>query len=329
MSTSSDSGPGGPRNEVPPEHTVFVVPQDAILSRGDEDVDLLELWDVVWSGRWAIVGITAALLSLAVAYAFTATPWYRAETLLAPADEQSTRGVVGQLSGLAGLAGLAGIGVGGGGNAESIAILRSRDFARPFIEERKLLSVFFAEEWDDEAGRWRSTDPESHPDIRDAVDYFDENVRSVSEDTQTNLVTLAIEWTDADVAAEWANTLVARLNDYMRQRALVEAEANVAYLRQELSSTNVATLLQSVGVLLETELQKLMLARGNDEFAFRVIDRAEVPKRSQRPRRILIIGSGFVFGAALSVVLVLLRHAVRKGRSRSISKSGGTTREVS
>ena len=74
----------------------------------------------------------------------------------------------------------------------------------------------------------------------------------------------------ADIAAAWATDLVARLNDNMRLRALTEAERNVEYLHGEMAATNVATMRESIGSLLETELQKLMLARGNEEFAFRV-----------------------------------------------------------
>src|SRR5690606_2767647 len=110
------------------------------------------------------------------------------------------------------------------------------------------------------------------------IRYFDDNVRSISEDDETGLVTLTVEWIDPEIAAEWANILVERLNERMRRRALLEAESNVGYLQEELAKTGVVTLQQSISRLLESELQKLMLARGNEEFAFRVIDRAQVPK---------------------------------------------------
>ena len=70
----------------------------------------------------------------------------------------------------------------------------------------------------------------------------------------------------------------------MRQRALAEAEANVKYLRREFESTSIVALQQSISGLLENEMQKLMLARGNSEYAFRIIDRAEVPRAPSKPR---------------------------------------------
>jgi hypothetical protein len=75
-----------------------------------------------------------------------AREWYRAEVLLAPADEKDSASLGGQLGGLAALAGVR---VGSGGeSAEAIAVLRSREFAREFIEDFDLLTVFFADEWD-------------------------------------------------------------------------------------------------------------------------------------------------------------------------------------
>lgn len=293
------------------EPMIFVMPAEGMPERSQEEIRLLDLWNVLWQGKWLIIGVTAAFAALSVVLALTATEWYRVEVLLVAADERSTS-AAGQLGGLGGLVSLAGISVGGGGNVEPIAVLRSRDFTRAFIEDMHLLPVLFAEAWDAENGRWMVEDPADQPDIRDAIRFFDQNVRSVSEDTRTSLVTLSIEWTDPEIAAEWANSLVIRLNQHMRQRALAEAEANVAYLEKELADTNVATLRQSIGRLLETELQKLMLARGSEEFAFRVIDAAEVPKIRERPKRTLFVMSATAIGGLLSVFFVFIRNAVRQ-----------------
>ena len=159
-----------------------------------------------------------------------------------------------------------------------------------------LLPVFFANKWDMQGGRWKSADAADWPDTRDGVKYFDEKVRSIQDDKKTGLITLAVEWKDAKLAADWANLLVDRVNDDLRARALREAESNVAYLQRELSGATIVTLQQSIGRLLDSELQKLMLARGKKEFAFRVIDRAETPKWRYRPQRALIVSFAFFLG---------------------------------
>jgi uncharacterized protein involved in exopolysaccharide biosynthesis len=136
-------------------------------------------------------------------------------------------------------------------------------------------------------------------------------VRKVDEESSTGLVTLSIDWRDPELAASWANLLAVRLNDHMRQRALAEAEANVKYLRHEFETTPIVALQQSISSLLENEMQKLMLARGNAEFAFRVIDRAEVPRVESKPRRVLIVVLATFLGGMLSVFVVFIRDVVR------------------
>jgi uncharacterized protein involved in exopolysaccharide biosynthesis len=62
-----------------------------------------------------------------------------------------------------------------------------------------------------------------------------------------------------------------------------------------------------------------MLARENKEFAFRVVDRAEVPKWRVWPKRAQVVALATLLGGALSIYLVFLRDAIRRRR-------GGVTR---
>jgi uncharacterized protein involved in exopolysaccharide biosynthesis len=81
-----------------------------------------------------------------------------------------------------------------------------------------------------------------------------------------------------------------------------------------MASNNIVTLEQSISRIMETEMQKLMLARGNDEYAFRVIDHAQPPRVRSRPRRSLLVASAFVVSGMFSLLLVFIRAAFRKSR---------------
>ncbi len=311
----SNAAPEAPQQAAEAdERLVYVVPRDA-LGREASEISLLDLWIILWDGKWLGVAITGLVTIAAVIYALLATEIYRAEMLLAPAEERTAQGLSGQLGGLSGLATLAGISVGGGGNAEPLAVLQSRVFLREFIEKRNLMPILYPDLWDESRGRWIVAEGEAAPDVRDGVRLLQDSVLTVSEEAGTGLVRLGVDWTDPDVAADWANDLVARLNDRMRQRALVDAEQNVSYLQEQLASSSLVTLQQSIGRLLETELQKLMLARGNEEFAFRVLDPAEAPKNRVRPYRTLIVALAIIAGGMLSLLIIFLRHAVRSKKN--------------
>jgi uncharacterized protein involved in exopolysaccharide biosynthesis len=297
------------------ERIVYVMPSDCLVVPPGRSGSLRELTQRLWDGRWTIIGVTLLCALASVAYALMAQEWYRAETVLAPSDEKSMPDLLGSLGGLASLAGVS---IGGGGSEEPVAVLRSREFTSKFIEDLSLTTVLFSRKWDAANQRWKPSDPEDWPDTRDAVTYFDRYIRSVSIDKKSGMVTLSIRWTDPNEAADWANKLVERLNARMRERALEESTRNVAYLQAEIARTGVVSLQQSIGRVLEGEMQRLMLAKGNPEFSFRVIDPATPPRRRSEPRRAFIVIATTLLGGAFAVAWVLAIPAFR-GRQQVAS----------
>ncbi len=278
----------------------------------DDEFDLLGPILVLWASRWLIVAIVSLCLIGGLAYGLLVPKRYQARVVLFPTNNKAVPSGLGQFSGLASLAG---INIGGGGNTqEPIAVLRSRDFARDFIDEEDLASILLSGGWGAKYGLWRSA--ERRPDIPKAVEHFDKDIRSVAEDKRTGLVTLSITWEDPVVSAQWANALVNRLNDSMRSRALAEAERNIKYLQSQLGTTSVTSLQQSISKVMESEMQKLLLARGEEEFAFKVIDRATAPRKSVTSITAVVFLS-LVIGGLVSVAVVFVRRSVGRRRMAS------------
>jgi uncharacterized protein involved in exopolysaccharide biosynthesis len=274
-------------------------PQNSLPQAYDDEIDLWALWDTIWSGRWLIIAITALFAIGGVTYALLAAESYRADVVLAPAEKKSLPAALGQLGGLASLAG---VNIGGGGGQEPIAVLRSKGFLREFIQAQNLQPVLLADARDGETA-----------DIRDAVKRF-ELLRTVTEDKKTGLVSVSMRWKDPVTASIWANAMVRQLNDKLRSQALQEAQRNVDYLQKEIAGTSVVSLQQSMGRVLEGEMQKLMLARGSEEFAFKVIDPATPPKQRESPKRTLITLVATLAGGFIGLLAVFLRKALRDRR---------------
>ena len=317
METSNSSSPSTvPAGADPGGRLVYVVSQDGPTASADDEIDLFRLFSTLWRSRWLIMSMTAVFAVGAAVYASFLPPMYTASVVLSPVREEPLSGLATQLGGLASLAGISRL---GRDSTEAVAVLRSRDFARAFIEEQGLLPELFPKVWDATAGRWTVEEP---PTLSDGAGFFAGTVRDVEEDSTTRLVTLSIEWGDPELAAAWANLLAVRLNDHMRQRALVVAETNVKYLRHEYENTPIVALQQSISALMESEMQKLMVARGNSEYSFRIIDRAEVPRGKSKPRTTLIVAVATFFGGMLSVFLVLVREMVRNRKAVPTSTTG-------
>jgi uncharacterized protein involved in exopolysaccharide biosynthesis len=274
----------------------------------------------LWERRWWIAATILVFSAGFTAAAFLTTPVYRASTVLVPAS--SGRGGTGSLTAaleqFGGLAALAGISSGSAGSAaeESIAVLRSRAFTEAFISDEQLMPELFHSRWDAPGRRWMG-DARTVPTSAQAFKIFDK-LRTVSRDNKTGLITVQVDWRDPELAARWANELVARVNAEMRARAIEHADAAVGYLNSELAATTVVETREAINRLLEAQINLRMLANVTREYAFRVVDKALPPDRhdSIRPQRLLLLVAGPCFGFWAGVLGVLALGAIRRPASQ-------------
>jgi len=234
--------------------------------------------------------------------------------LLSPVATSAAGGGLSGLSSLApqlsGLAALAGISIGeDSGKAESVAVLQSDALTQRYIREQNLLPVLFARLWQPQTKSWKTDDPDDTPTVWKANEYFKRKVRRVSEDKKTGLVRMTITWKRADLAARWANDLVKLTNEYLRDKTVREGERNIAYLKEEALKTDVVGVRAAIYTVLESQIKAVMLARGREEYALKVIDAAVAPERAVFPQPTLWIAGGFLLGAVGSVAFLLLRRA--------------------
>jgi hypothetical protein len=215
----------------------------------------------------------------------------------------------------------ANIGLNATGYQEALAVLRSRQFTEAFIEDQHLLGELFPRKWDAEHQRWRGG--VVPPTAAQAYKYFDSSIRSIYEDRRTGLITLHIDWRDRAEAAAWANELLRRLNAEMRSRAIRQANASIGYLEKELTSTTVLPTRDAISHLMEAQVNERMLANVTEEYAFRVVDKAMPADRRdvERPKKLILVGVGFVVGTLLGVVAVLVVDGLNRISAVSASRA--------
>ena len=130
-----------PLKEGSTAQKVVYVLQQPEPAAGQDEIDVEQLAGVIWRRKWWIAGWTGLLTALAVVYALVATEWYRAEAVLMPRDSRSGAGLAGQLAQFGGLADLAGLSLGQNSKQEPLGVLRSKGFARRFIEHNDLVET--------------------------------------------------------------------------------------------------------------------------------------------------------------------------------------------
>ena len=279
------------------------------------NIDLRAMFEELWRSRWLVIAVSVLATVVGVAYALVAQPYYRAEIAVIPVDSNPTNKLMSQFGGLASLVG---VNVGAANDAEPMAVLQSREFATYFIEKHQLLPVLFAARWDATARTWRG--PKSKwPDSRDGVTVFNERIRRVLQDRKTGVITITVTWKDPQLAANWAKAIVDDVNEQLRTRTIARSQANVNYLKAQIAATDVVALQQPAGKLLELEMQKLMLANSDPQFAFRVVDESRAPKKPLTPRKKLVVVGALIVGILLACLFVVVRMLVRQARSASRS----------
>lgn len=311
MSRNSDHSTSG-ELEVS-ARSVYIALPDA----PPEGVDLAELWLTLWYGKWFIVAVTAIFAVASIFYSLSIEPVFRSEVILAPV----TRNTASNLGGLGGLANLAGIRLDANTDSRHAeAVLESKDFLGKFILDNNLLPVLFKEEWDDANERWKTDDPALQRDVRDGIRVFRRSIFSLTEDPQSGLLTLAIEWSDPDTAADWAGKLVKRVNELIRSEDIAESERKLEYLNEQLNEASLVELRLAISRVIEEQISAMMLAQSQQEYAFDVIDPPMVPKERVRPKRTLIVIIGTLLGGFISALVLIGRLGAKRVAAKASAR---------
>jgi len=298
----------------------------------DDEIDLRELFGIIWQGKWWIIAITFVFAVGSVIYSLSLPNIYKSEATLAPTEEASGGGLSQMAGQLGGLASLAGVNLGGGNTDKTtiaLEILKSRAFIKGFVEKYDILPELMAvEEWNRGSGvvfnnelynpdtkEWvREVEPPKQPEPSswEYVKVFRESVLEVSKDDTTGLVTIAVNHQSPEVAEQWVVWLIEEINNHMRERDIQEAQRSLEYLDKELQSTSLSDMQQVFYQLIEKQTQTIMLANVRPEYIFQTLDPAVVPEQKAKPSRALICIIGTFLGGFLSVGFVLVRNIFRK-----------------
>jgi uncharacterized protein involved in exopolysaccharide biosynthesis len=272
----------------------------------EDEIDLRQLIKTLWAGKGLVILCTVVVAAVAASYALLATEIFRSQASVQIRDEDRA----GLTSELGGLAALAGISVGARNQNRELALsaLKSRAVIQRMIEEEELLPILYADDWDADNKRWRTSNP---PTPWKAYDKFTNGVLSVSVDRNTGIVTIAIQWEDPALAAAWVEALIVRVNTFVNEATVREAEQNLEFLNQQAQTTSVVELQKTIFSMMESEIKRLMVARNPETAPLRVIDPAVVPERPVRPQRALIVIVGVLSGGLLGGAIVLARSALR------------------
>ncbi len=307
--------------------------QFAPASPGDDEIDLRELFSVIWQGKWLIIAITAVFAIGSVAFAIMQPNTYKSEALLAPASEEQGGGLSALAGQFGGLASMAGINLGGSGGVDktqmAIEVMKSRQFAKQFIQKHNILPdlmavdkwnisdnsiIYDAELYESDTNKWvrEAKAPfKPEPSMQEAYKEF-KKVVTISSTKDSGLVTISVEHYSPVIAKKWVSWLVEDINSVMKERDVTEANRSSEFLNKQIALTNVADIRSVLYKLIEEQAKTIMFAEVRDEYVFKTIDPAFVPEEKAGPKRAIICVLGTLLGAMLAVMAVLIRYLFKK-----------------
>ena len=296
----------------------------------DDEIDLRELFGVLWAGSRKIIAITAVFAFVSVIYALSLPNQYISTSVLAPAQSDSSdlSGALGQLGGLASLAG---VDIGGGTSSEAkIAqeIMKSWSFIDDFIVDNDLaVELCAVQGWSKESDELLINDGAYDTENKQWLGQNECGVTGlpsswvlfetfsdrlvVSENKKSGLVTVSIEYYSPQIAKQWLDMYVANINAHMQLRQVEKVTNNINYLQDQIEKTSIAEMREVFYTIIEQQTKNKMVAEASPEYAFVAVSPSMVPEEKSQPQRAFICIIGTLIGGILSVLLVLIMHYAR------------------
>ncbi len=292
----------------------------------NDEIDLAEVFSLLWSKKRLIASITSIAAILSVLYSLSLPNIYESKALLAPAaSEDSLKSKLGNLASLTSIAGVS-LPPEFTNSKEAIARMKSLQFFSNNILPRiKLEDLMAVEEWipeqntliynenlfDSDKNKWVrnvSYPRKTIPSEQEAFKVFKRMV-SITEDTKTLFISISVEHKSATIAYEWLNIIIDQINETMRKIDAQKAENAITYLTEKSKSTNIQSSKDAISNLLENQIQTLMLTSSDDrEYVLKVIDAPVVAELKSKPSRAMICIIGTLLGGILSLVVVFLQN---------------------
>lgn len=301
----------------------------------DDEIDLRELFGIVWKGKWIIIAITFVFAVGSVLYALSLPNIYAAEAKLAPTEEAQGQGSLRDMGGqLGGLANLAGLNMGQSQITPAVLameILKSRKFLSEFIARHNLAPELLAvKRWDErsgelildreiynpDTGEWlRDVElhKKSEPSSWELVRVLRE-LLTVEQETGSPLTIIRIEHQSPVIAKQWVDWLIEDINNEMRDRDIEESQRSMEYIDREMAKATLRSTQQIFSGLMEQQAQTIMLANIRPEYIYRAVDPAVIPEQRAKPARALIVIIGTFLGGFLSLFVVFILHLGRSDK---------------
>ena len=294
------------------------------------ELDLLQLFKILWLYKLQVVGLTLIFAISSVFYALSLPNIYESESVLTPVQQGSGQGS--QAGGLAALVGI-NLNDAGGNNVDvTLETSKSFDFFKYLNEKRDIAKyisavdnysygedkLYFNEEiYNSEEEKWvvDANGKSSQPPLLKSYKVFKKDHFSYVRDKITGLIEFKFEHQSPQVAKNVLDFIIKDLNQYIRDREIIESRDSIKFIELQISKTPVPEVRKALAKLVELKAQKMMIGETTDEYALKIIQSPIEPLAPAYPSRRVICIVITLLGGLLSSISVLIFHQIRNRKS--------------
>ena len=296
--------------------------------KNSNEIDLNQVLRILWQNKMLLTGIIALFSLIALVYSLFLPNVYKSEALLNPVGEQSS--MSSSSRGMGGIASLAGINLGtdsfGNNSLKALDKITSLSFFTDHILPNIFLPDLMAlDSWDstnnkiiydaniyDEVTQSWVRDfkyPQTQvPSPQESYEIFIQNHFSMSQDSETLFVTIAVKHQSPFIAHQWTELIVKELNKFFRIKDKAEAQAAIDYLNTQLALTSFTEIKVAIAELFQKKTQQLTLIEVSDFYVYDYIDPPAIMEKKSEPKRLIILVIGGFTGIIVALLTILIRQ---------------------
>lgn len=292
---------------LPKREVIYVHAPEYRVMEEDDEIDLLEIWHILWRRKGFILAFTLGCTVIAALVSLFGLPQvYKSEATIRPTDQSA------------------------------LAIktyLESGRLKRKLAQKYDLLPVLYEDLWDREKGQWKVKDKEMLPTIDKAIADKVFPI-SVSQDQKTKLITVSWEGKDPEFCYIMMGRVILALGDYLDKEYVSDAQTQIQVIERELKPLDKLfgqwTQIWQLDKLKISDIEflnfytglkrRLTELKAIDALArkFEIVDEPVFPHKPYKPKCKLIVAVSFVTSLFLAIFLVFFFQFVQKAREKNI-----------
>ena len=299
------------------------------------DVDIVEIFRIMYLNKILIISITTLFAVSSVIYSLSLPNIYKSSALLYPSETNDS--AMNQLNQRYGsLASLAGVSLPSSASDSKVHLAINKLYSREFLEHlmafesitEKLYAtkaysistkeiIYDPQLYDVNKKLWvrQVSQPlSSKPSVLEVHELYLSEILQISHDRLTNFVTISISHKSPIFAKEFLELVITELNEISRNESINQSNQALDYLNAKYSSALDINMKDSVTRLIESQIQIQMFASIQDEFLLKMIDNPYIPEKKNTPSRSVICILGTILGFIVSIIVLLIRKLLEKGK---------------